>query len=213
MNHKLTGIGNCLIFTIDVPGKLVDVRICVFCGSSPGNDPRYLTAATGLGELLARQGIGLVYGGARVGTMGAIADAALGAGGEVIGVIPKNLMHKEVPHRALTQLLVVDNMHQRKAKMAELADGFLVLPGGAGTLEELFEVWTWAQLGLHSKPIGVVDVNGFYQPLLRMVEHLTETGFLRPDYADIIAFDPDPLALLDRFAVYQPPARKWLDHE
>jgi hypothetical protein len=189
------------------------VRICVFCGSSPGRDEAYLKAATGLGRLLAERGIGLVYGGARVGTMGAIADAALGAGGEVIGVIPQNLMHREVPHRGLTQLLVVDDMHQRKAKMAELADGFLVLPGGAGTLEELFEVWTWAQLGLHSKPIGLIDVNGFYQPLLRMVEHITEAGFLRPEYAEIIAIDPDPVALLDRFAEYRPPVRKWSDDE
>jgi uncharacterized protein (TIGR00730 family) len=185
------------------------VRICVFCGSSPGRDERYLAAATGLGTLLARRGIGLVYGGARVGTMGAVADAALAAGGEVIGVIPENLMHREVPHRGLTELRVVADMHQRKAAMAEAADGFLVLPGGAGTLEEFFEVWTWAQLGLHAKPIGLVDVNGFYQPLLRMVEHLVETGFLRAEYAEILAVDPDPAVLLDRFATYVAPGGKW----
>jgi uncharacterized protein (TIGR00730 family) len=185
------------------------VRICVFCGSSPGRDGRYLAAATDLGRLLAGRGIGLVYGGARVGTMGAVADAALAVGGEVIGVLPRNLMRKEVPHRGLTELRVVDDMHQRKAAMSELADGFLVLPGGAGTLEELFEVWTWAQLGLHTKPIGLVDVHGFYQPLLRMVEHITEAGFLLPEYAGILAVDPDPNVLLDRFVHYRAPARKW----
>jgi uncharacterized protein (TIGR00730 family) len=141
--------------------------------------------------------------------MGAVADGALAAGGEVIGVIPGGLFDREVPHNGLTELRVVADMHERKATMAELSDGFLALPGGAGTLEELFEVWTWAQLGLHAKPIGLVDTDGFYQPLLRMVEHMVEEGFLRADYRDMVAVNPDPTKLLDGFAGYRPPARKW----
>lgn len=185
------------------------MRICVFCGSSPGRGERYLAAAAAVGTLLAERGHGLVYGGARVGSMGAIADAALAAGAEVVGVIPRNLMRQEIPHRGLTDLRVVADMHERKAEMAALADGFLVLPGGAGTLEEFFEVWTWAQLGLHAKPIGLVDVDGYYQPLLRFVEHIVDAGFLRPEYADMLAVDSDPVALLDRFDGYRPPGGKW----
>lgn len=187
------------------------MRICVFCGSSTGKGDAYLDAAAGLGRLLADRGVGIVYGGAQVGTMGALADAALSAGGEVIGVIPEHLTTKEIGHRGLTELYVVRDMHERKAKMAELADGFLALPGGAGTLEELFEVWTWAQLGLHAKPIGLVDVGGYFQPLLAFVEHMRDEGFLRPDYARMIAVDADPLVLLGRFATYRAPTGKWLN--
>src|SRR5215208_6565109 len=138
------------------------MRICVFCGSSPGRGDAYGAAAAGLGRLLAERGIGLVYGGASVGTMGIVADAALAAGGEVVGVIPQALVDREMAHAGLTDLRVVADMHQRKATMADLSDGFVALPGGAGTMEELFEVWTWALLGLHAKPIGLLDVNGFY---------------------------------------------------
>lgn len=174
-------------------------RICVFCGSSAGFDPVYLEQATALGALLAERGIGLVYGGASVGTMGAVADGALAAGGEVIGVIPEHFSQVEIAHAGLTELHVVADMHARKAKMAALADGFLALPGGAGTLEELFEVWTWAQIGLHTKPIGLVDVGGYYQPLRVFVDHMVDAGFMRAQYRDMVAVDQDPRVLLDAF--------------
>lgn len=186
------------------------MRICVFCGSSPGNGERYAERAAALGELLAERGIGVVYGGAKVGTMGVLADAALGGGGEVIGVIPEDLVRVEVGHTGLTELHIVADMHQRKAKMAELADGFLALPGGAGTLEELFEVWTWAQLGIHTKPIGLLDVGGYYKPLCEFIEHMVGEGFLRPQHRDLLNIDADPVALLERFAAHTPPAgHKW----
>ncbi|ONI77163.1 Rossman fold protein, TIGR00730 family [Actinosynnema sp. ALI-1.44] len=176
------------------------VRICVFCGSQPGRSPRYATAAAETGKLLAKRGITLVYGGASVGTMGIVADAALDAGGQVIGVIPTSMVDRELAHQGLTELHVVGSMHERKALMAELSDGFLALPGGAGTLDELFEIWTWAQIGLHSKPIGIVDTDGFYQPLVEMVDHMVIEGFIRPGYRDFISVDSDPAALLDKFA-------------
>jgi len=186
------------------------VRICVFCGSSTGNGTVYAEAATALGTMLAERGIGLVYGGAGVGTMGLLADAVLAEGGEAIGVIPGHLASREIAHAGLTELHVVADMHQRKARMSELADGFLALPGGAGTLEELFEVWTWAQLGLHSKPIGLVDVDGYYQPLLRFIEHMVRAGFLRARYSDMITVDASAAALLDRFVGCAPPADTWV---
>jgi uncharacterized protein (TIGR00730 family) len=187
-------------------------RICVFCGSSSGRDPVYAEQAAALGKLLAERGLGLVYGGASVGIMGAVADAVLAAGGEVTGVIPQHLMRVEIAHANLSELHVTADMHERKAKMAELADGFLALPGGAGTLEELAEVWTWAQLGLHSKPIGLVDVAGYYGPLREFADHMVTEGFLRPQHRDLIMIDADPAALLDAFAIYQPPpdATKWV---
>ncbi|HJQ46114.1 MAG TPA: TIGR00730 family Rossman fold protein [Amycolatopsis sp.] len=185
-------------------------RICVFCGSSTGKDPVYTEQAAVLGKLLADRGIGLVYGGAGIGLMGAVADAALAAGGEVIGVIPKHLMRAEVAHPNLTDLLVTADMHERKAKMAELSDGFVALPGGAGTLEELAEVWTWAQLGLHRKPIGLVDVAGYYRPLHEFADHMVAEGFLRKQHRELLLFDEDPAALLDAFAAYQAPdVAKW----
>lgn len=149
--------------------------------------------------MLATRGITVVYGGAAVGTMGIVADAALEAGGDVIGVIPSDLFSVEVPHQGLTGLHLVADMHERKAKMAELSDAFLVLPGGAGTLEELFEVWTWAQIGLHDKPIGLVDTDGFYQPLMRMVEHMVAEEFLRPEGGELIRISADPGELVDSF--------------
>ena len=175
-------------------------RVAVFCGSSTGNGSRYLDAAIELGKLLAARGIGLVYGGAHVGTMGAIADATMAAGGEVIGVLPESLRERELGHQGITELHLVGTMHERKAMMADLADAFLALPGGAGTLDELFEIWTWAQIGLHEKPIGLVDVDGFYQPLLRMVDHMVEHGFTKPGYRDLLAVHADPAVLLDGFA-------------
>jgi uncharacterized protein (TIGR00730 family) len=175
------------------------MRICVFCGSSDGMGTRYVETAAALGGLLARRGIGLVYGGASVGTMGVIADAALAEGGEVYGVIPEHLQRAEVAHHGLTELHVVADMHERKAKMAELSDGFFALPGGAGTLEELFEVWTWAQLGLHDKPIGLVDTDGYYQRLVSFIDHMVTEGFLRSHNRDLLAIDPDPAVLLDKF--------------
>ncbi|QRP45091.1 TIGR00730 family Rossman fold protein [Amycolatopsis sp. FDAARGOS 1241] len=185
-------------------------RVCVFCGSSMGLSPVYAEAAAALGKLLAQRGIGLVYGGASVGTMGAVADAALAAGGEVIGVIPEALSSVEIAHGGLSELHVVADMHQRKAKMAALSDGFLALPGGAGTLEELFEVWTWAQLGLHGKPIGLVDVAGYYRGLVDFADHMVTEGFLGAGYRDLLLVDADVSALLDRFAEYEPPAPpKW----
>lgn len=187
-------------------------RICVFCGSSTGRDPVYAEQAAALGGLLAERGLGLVYGGAMVGTMGVIADAALAAGGEVIGVIPRHLARVEIAHRGLTELHVTEDMHQRKAKMAELADGFLALPGGAGTLEEFAEIWTWAQLGLHSKPLGLVDVAGFYRPMREYADHMVTEGFLRQQHRDLLFVDPDPAVLLDAFARYEAPAiGKWVD--
>ncbi|MTD55024.1 LOG family protein [Amycolatopsis pithecellobii] len=186
-------------------------RICVFCGSSTGNDPVYAEQAAILGKLLAERGIGLVYGGASVGIMGIVADAALAAGAEVIGVIPENLMRAEIAHAGLTDLQVTNGMHERKAKMAELADGFLALPGGAGTLEELAEVWTWAQLGLHTKPLGLVDVAGYYQPLRQFMDHMVAEGFLKQELRDLVSVDADPARLLDTFTAHKPPTvGKWI---
>lgn len=179
---------------------LVLERICVYCGSSRGESEVYAEQAGVLGKLLAQRGIALVYGGARVGTMGVLADAALDAGGTVLGVIPEHMMAVELGHTGLTELHVVADMHQRKAKMAELADGFVALPGGVGTLEELFEVWTWAQLGLHDKPLGLVDVAGYYRPLAEFAGHMLGEGFLSTEQYHRLVVDDDPARLLDRFA-------------
>jgi uncharacterized protein (TIGR00730 family) len=187
-------------------------RVCVFCGSSPGHDPAHRRLTETLARTLAGQGIGIVYGGGRVGLMGALADAALAAGGEVIGVIPQALIDREIGHRGLTDLRVVGSMHERKALMAQLADGFAALPGGVGTLEELFEVWTWAQLGLHTKPCGVLDADGFYAPLVTFLDHLVETGFVRSAHRAMLIAAHSPEELLAAFAAYRAPAvGKWLE--
>ncbi|HSK98342.1 MAG TPA: TIGR00730 family Rossman fold protein [Euzebyales bacterium] len=186
-------------------------RICVFCGSSPGRTERYVSAARALGRMLAERDIGLVYGGASVGTMGALADATLDAGGEVIGVIPRQLVDRELAHRGVSDLRVVADMHERKAQMAGSADGFIALPGGAGTLEAFFEVWTWAQLGLHAKPLGLLDIDGYYQPLLTFIDRMVSEEFLRGAYRDMIIVASDPAELLDHFAAYRPPHGKWPD--
>jgi hypothetical protein len=177
----------------------------VFCGSRSGADPVYAQAAKRLGEAVARRGVRLVYGGAQVGLMGAVADAALAAGGEVVGVMPRDLFPKEVGHEGLTELRVVASMHERKALMAELADGFVALPGGFGTLEEFCEVLTWAQLGIHGKPCALMDVAGFFAPLLDFFDAGVAAGFVAPDHRALVLAGTDPDALLDRMAAWTPP--------
>ena len=190
--------------------------ICVFCGSNAGYNPLYREAAQALGRLLAERGIELIYGAGNIGLMGAVADACLAAGGEVIGVIPQALMGREVAgrpveHRTLTRLEVVDSMHTRKARMAELAEGFIALPGGFGTFEEFCEILTWGQLGFHSKPMGLLNVNGFYDPLLAMFDRAVSDGFLRPQNRAMALADTDISGLLTQMAAYQPePVSKWL---
>lgn len=188
--------------------------VCVFCGSNPGNHPDYAAAAEALGQAIAERGATLVYGGAEVGLMGITADAALAAGGEVIGIIPKALMDKEIGHKGLTRLEAVGSMHERKARMAELSDGFVNLPGGTGTLEEMFEVWTWGQLGFHNKPIGVLNVRGFYDLLMTFLDHQRDEGFVKPGLRDTLLSSGEPETLLDEMEVYQPPVvQKWVERE
>jgi uncharacterized protein (TIGR00730 family) len=187
-------------------------RVCVFSGSRPGNRPEYGAAARELGTAIARRGAGLVYGGASVGVMREIADAALAAGGEVIGVIPRALVDREVAHHGLTELRVVETMHVRKAMMAELADGFVALPGGFGTLDELFEILTWAQLGMHAKPVGLVNTCGFWDPLSLLVRHMAREGFVPEDQLALLTLKDDPSALLAEMEAWVPPALgpKWI---
>ena len=173
-------------------------RICVFCGASSGRLPAYAAAARSLGATLAGRGLGLVYGGGRVGLMGAVADAALAGGGEVIGVIPQELVDRELAHAGLTELHIVSSLHERKARMADLADGFIALPGGFGTLDELLEQLTWSQLGLHAKPIGLFDVEDYWRPLIALARHATEEGFVRESDLAAIAVGGDAEGLLDR---------------
>lgn len=188
------------------------MRICVFCGSNAGARPAYGQAAAWLGTLLAQRGIGLVYGGASVGLMGMVADAAHAGGGEVIGVIPEALVHHEIAHTGLDDLRIVASMHERKATMADLSDAFIALPGGAGTLEELFEVWTWAQLGAHSKPCALLNVDGFYDTLAAFLDSVVEERFLAREHRDMLIVDDDPERLLAAIDAYRPPTRsKWLD--
>ena len=179
-------------------------RICVFSGSNVGIRQEYQQAARALGQELASRGLGLVYGGASVGLMGAIADAALTAGGEVIGVLPRGLFRREVPNLNLTELREVGSMHERKALMADLADGFIALPGGYGTFDELFEIITWAQLGIHSKPIGLLNVADYFAPLLALIAHASREGFIPPDNLHLLQQAEDPATLLNRFKAYTP---------
>jgi uncharacterized protein (TIGR00730 family) len=174
------------------------MALCVFCGSSTGHAPRYREAAVAMGTAMAAAGTDLVYGGGHIGLMGVIADAVLAAGGRAIGVIPEALVARELAHSGLTELHVVATMHERKAMMADLSDGFIALPGGAGTLEEIFEQWTWAQLGIHAKPCGILDVDGYFAPLRAMVERMVAEGFLSPADAQILMFEHQPGALLVR---------------
>ena len=185
--------------------------LCVYCGSSPGFDPAYLASARRFGGLLGRQGIRLVYGGGDVGLMGAVADATLAAGGEVVGVIPQGLVDREVAHCGLTELHVTHSMHERKALMAELAEGFVALPGGLGTFEELFEIITWAQLGLHRKPIGILNEQGYYDALVAFVDHSVEAGFVRPEHRQLFCVEDNGEALLEHFDGWRAPVvPKWL---
>ena len=190
------------------------MRICVFLGSRAGRLPVYTEEAAAFGTLMARRGIGLVYGGGTIGLMGLIADAATAAGGEVIGVIPDALRAREHDHKGITELHVVGTMHERKALMAELADGFVALPGGIGTLEELFEVWTWAQLGYHSKPCGLLNVAGFFDRMSSFIDHVVEQDFLEPRHRGMLIVERDPQAMLDRLTAYVPPRiRRWIDED
>jgi uncharacterized protein (TIGR00730 family) len=185
------------------------MRICVFCGSNYGNNELYANAAREMGKSLARRRIDLVYGGGRVGLMGALADAALTAGGAVIGVMPRSLVEREIQHTGLTELHIVATRHERKTKMAELADGFVALPGGAGTFEEIFEQWTWAQLGIHHKPCGFLNTNRYFEPLRKMIAQMVGEGFLRPEYESMLVFDTEPAAIIGAFREYSPPIVKW----
>lgn len=186
--------------------------VCVFCGSNPGRRPEYLASAAELARLLARRGVRIVYGGAHVGTMGALADAALAAGGEVTGVIPRHLVEAEVAHEGLSRLHVVSSMHERKALMAQLSDAFIALPGGLGTLEEFAEVTTWSQLGLHAKPTGLLNVLGYFDDLLRFLDHAVAERFIRPGHRDLVISQPEPPALLAALERWQAPAdHKWMD--
>ena len=185
------------------------MRICVFCGSNAGNDSAYADAAQSVGQGLVENDSQLVYGGGRAGLMGVVADAVLAAGGKVTGVIPRALVDQEIAHGGLTQLVVVETMHERKAKMADLADGFIALPGGVGTLEEIFEQWGWARLGIHAKPCAFFDVKGFFDPVRTMLDQMLRAGFIRKEHTDIITFASALGQILEAFRSYEPPANRW----
>ena len=185
--------------------------VCVFCGSREGSHPSYAEAARDMGKELARRGLGLVYGGGQVGLMGAVADAVLEEGGEVVGVIPKALVAREIAHAGLTELHVVGSMHERKKLMADLSDGFVALPGGYGTLEEFLEVLSWAQLSIHEKPCALLDVDSFWKPLSALFDQVVAEGFVHPDHRSLVLTERDPRALLDIMERYRPPeTRKWM---
>jgi uncharacterized protein (TIGR00730 family) len=185
--------------------------VCVFCGSNVGARPIYVEAAREVGRAIAERGLSIVYGGAAVGLMGAVADSALEAGGRVIGIIPAALVEREIGHPGLTEMHQVASMHERKAKMADGSDAFLALPGGAGTLEEVFETWTWAQLGHHRKPVGILNVDGFFDSLLEFLDHQCRERFMRPEHRDMLIVEDSVQRLLDRFSRYSPPlVEKWI---
>ncbi|MBT8040692.1 MAG: TIGR00730 family Rossman fold protein [Xanthomonadales bacterium] len=189
-------------------------RICVYCGSNPGSRPGYVRAGRALGHELARRDVGLVYGGASVGVMGAVADGVLDHGGSAIGVLPHFFATKEVAHSGLDELLIVNSMHQRKARMAELSDGFIALPGGWGTIEEIFEMLTWAQLGHHEKPCGLLNIKSYYDDLFSFLEKAMEEQFVREEYRPMMMMDTSPAGLLDRFGSYRAPrVKKWIGPE
>ncbi|MEM7281591.1 MAG: TIGR00730 family Rossman fold protein [Pseudomonadota bacterium] len=189
-------------------------RVCVFCGANNGTQPVFQQKARALGEVLAKEGLGVVYGGAKVGLMGAVADAALSHGGEVIGVIPEALMKKELAHEGLAALHVVKSMHERKAMMADLADGFIALPGGFGTMDETFEIVTWSQLGFHKKPCAVLDVEDYYEHLKKFIENMIDNGFAKPGHADLLLHGDEPLALLKQMRDFEwQPVKKWTDQD
>jgi uncharacterized protein (TIGR00730 family) len=184
--------------------------VCLYAGSSPGADPTYAQAAADVAALLARRGIGIVYGGASVGLMGVLADAAMDAGGEVVGVLPRALQSREIGHRGLARLELVDTMHERKARMSELADAFIALPGGLGTLEEVFEAVTWTMLGIHTKPVGLLSVGGYYDPLEELLDRARDQGFLRAEHRALLLSDGDPASLVERLTRWEPVhASRW----
>jgi hypothetical protein len=187
-------------------------RICVYCGSNSGNRAEYISAAKELGKEFVKRDISLIYGGARVGIMGAIADQVLALGGEVIGVMPQALIDKEVAHTQLSELIVVESMHQRKSKMEQLSDGFIALPGGLGTIEELFEMLTWAQLGLHNKPCAILNIASYFDPLCGFLEHAATEGFVKPSHAKMLLIKTNPIELLNAMDHYNPPkGDKWIN--
>ncbi|WP_075972384.1 TIGR00730 family Rossman fold protein [Glutamicibacter halophytocola] len=198
-----------VVFPALLAGQRNIQRLAVFTGSASGASSIYEKAAENFARTVAASGRAIVYGGGRVGLMGTIADAARKVGGEVFGVMPQFLVDGELAHPGLTSLEVVPDMHARKHRMSELADGFVALPGGAGTLEELFEVWTWQQLGIHAKPVALLDVDGFWQPLLNMLDHMTDQGFLASQFRDSLVVASEPEALLDALSLWQAPAAKW----
>lgn len=188
-------------------------KICIYCGSSSGKDPAFKEIASELAKLLVSSNISLIYGGASIGVMGKIADTVLEQGGEVIGVIPQSLVDLEVAHYGLSELKIVKSMHERKSMMAELADGFIAMPGGLGTLEELFEVLTWAQLGFHDKPCGVLNINQYYDGLIQFLDHAVEQGFVKNFHRDMLLVDANPDNLLQKMAEYQPvKVEKWIEY-
>jgi uncharacterized protein (TIGR00730 family) len=184
-------------------------RVCVFCGASAGRDPRYADVAAAVGGSLAKRGIELVYGGGRVGLMGALADGALAAGGRVTGVIPAGLVDRELAHPGISEMRIVTTLHQRKAAMSDLSDAFIALPGGLGTLEELAEVLSWAQLELHAKPVGALDIGGFFRPFVAYLDHVAAEGFVAASHRDLLIVDDDLDRLLERFERWQPPRGRW----
>lgn len=189
-------------------------RLCIFCGSSPHNHSRYYRAAQELGQLMAAEGIGLVYGGSDIGTMRVIADTVLQAGGEVIGVMPASLVDKEIAHRGLTELRVVKSLPERKALMVELADGFIALPGGIGTLDELFEVLAWALLDMHHKPCGLLNMHGYYQKLIEFLEHALHERFIKEEFRSLLVVADDPRTLLQRLRAFRPlQIKRWKDRD
>src|SRR5579871_707815 len=183
--------------------------VCVFCGSNIGRNPAYVEAANSVGTALARSGLKLVYGGGKVGLMGAVADAVIAAGGQAEGVMPRALVEREIAHAGLSELHVVETMHQRKMMMSDLADAFVALPGGAGTLEEFFEQWTWALLGIHRKPCGLLNVAGYFAPLITMMQNIVAEGFIAERYVEMLAIETEIEPMLRRFASYTPPPQKW----
>ncbi len=186
-------------------------RVCVFAGSSPGGNPEYVASARALGAALVSRGVALVYGGGGTGLMGALADTVLDAGGEVTGIIPGPLATRELAHPGLSELCVVASMHERKALMAERSDAFIALPGGLGTVEELMEIWTWAQLGIHSKPFGLLNAEGFYDPLIGFVDRMVADGFVKPAYRTLVIVENEPETLLAALAAFRaPPLRQWM---
>lgn len=217
LHLQMTGDRRSILYAnlFSATGRQIKMKsICVFCGSSMGQRPAYKQAAETLGKTIASRGLGLVYGGGNVGLMGIVADAVLALGGEVIGVIPEFLVAKEIAHNGLTTLHVVDSMHERKTKMADLADGFIALPGGFGTLEEFCEILTWAQLGLHQKPCGLLNVEGYFDPLLKLFDQAVTEEFLKPALRSLVLEATNPEHLLDLFASYKPTiVNKWIGRE